>query len=1074
MQFSTEQYPHDELGLVKPSHDDGGSTHVGSASVPNYDFSYAAPSAFTEGLSKSSVMRDDASSSVRPHTPELKPPYTESGASSSCGACDDPSHRPGRLFSPRGRRRVHSDNSPPREAPQGAANLPSAPQSQNYLRPPSPRLRLRPAWRHGRPPRTQSPVQCDQTSGASTPTPGSSRHAPLGVVKLDEIGTTPCPKCKSPSLFIAAPQIAGAIGALVYKSRTDGNQVYIGELLPHARADTPMTEGAAVEPSMADDYSAGGDQLERTHRERKRWQQLLKTMFDHLASRGNSESSQPHSLKMFRSAQLDREAFLQVFPQLPGVVGERLFAAFDVNKNGVIDFEEFSNGLAILSSANLNNKLRFIFNMYDLNGDGQLSRDEMSMMLYHIPSSFSFLSNGRSSKLDKDGLSYQRKSSSSSSSCRSSGFNPLQHVSRYSDDREAMDHTSQSGASSLEYAPSPTEDASGVHKKKQGRSIKLPLPPPDYIASAPPINNNYQATEKRLGFVDGHATVPPRGDDVPTEGLTIPHETSKVDLENMARLLRRDKATAETVKEFEVIVDKLVDRAFQIYDVGAEPKRVTLMTFNKFCEAVMKFQELKLALEVFCQETIQPHSFMPVPPDVLSTSRTTSKTNVLKSLGVVSVAAKKLRSSGPDYSHPATASPSPFHIVLQNTDRSCVSDIEETTQRVQTSTGCSGGPQSPRPPGWTGSIERRGDVHSSENVPDSSFVVDCSRCEASYICRVRQEDGTGLLWTHRENSLATRSPRPEGRIRPQPQQAMLPCLRAHGGRIDYCGWIEKDGRRTGFAVRRFYLLRDRFLYYYRSVQDLTPLHAILVSGCHCDKMINDPRICVEEPLLDENGGGWARIEVDIPKKFQSRFGFEMRPHYRGGRKSFLYARTPHERDAWIKHINKASGVTGANFHDVYMLQEPLGKGKFATVYRAVNRSTMERVAVKILRKPDLPPRSEHMSGASSRSGRKQWFAMNHWRRPVSEDEEEENEVSIREFQRTEVAVLRLLYHPNLVRLLDVFNTNQYLYLVMEWGPSGDLRRTIDIIKQLNKNLERRRKNEAGPSIHKRATCTPPK
>ena len=59
---------------------------------------------------------------------------------------------------------------------------------------------------------------------------------------------------------------------------------------------------------------------------------LLDRMFQDLAKRSPDKT-------------MSKETFLQYFA-LPGILGERLFAVFDTKKNGVIDFEEFVNGLA--------------------------------------------------------------------------------------------------------------------------------------------------------------------------------------------------------------------------------------------------------------------------------------------------------------------------------------------------------------------------------------------------------------------------------------------------------------------------------------------------------------------------------------------------------------------------------------------------------------------------------------------------------------------------------------------------------------------------------------------------------
>lgn len=69
---------------------------------------------------------------------------------------------------------------------------------------------------------------------------------------------------------------------------------------------------------------------------------------------------------------------------MPGMLGERLFAAFDRKKNGVIDLEEFVSGLGLIVRGDLEEKINFLFTMYDLKGDGFVSRKELSTMLNSV------------------------------------------------------------------------------------------------------------------------------------------------------------------------------------------------------------------------------------------------------------------------------------------------------------------------------------------------------------------------------------------------------------------------------------------------------------------------------------------------------------------------------------------------------------------------------------------------------------------------------------------------------------------------------------------------------------------
>ncbi|XP_036291975.1 calsenilin isoform X2 [Pipistrellus kuhlii] len=77
--------------------------------------------------------------------------------------------------------------------------------------------------------------------------------------------------------------------------------------------------------------------------------------------------------------------FKNFFPQGDATTyAHFLFNAFDADRNGAICFEDFVVGLSILLRGTVQEKLKWAFNLYDINKDGYITKEEMLAIMKSI------------------------------------------------------------------------------------------------------------------------------------------------------------------------------------------------------------------------------------------------------------------------------------------------------------------------------------------------------------------------------------------------------------------------------------------------------------------------------------------------------------------------------------------------------------------------------------------------------------------------------------------------------------------------------------------------------------------
>ena len=177
-------------------------------------------------------------------------------------------------------------------------------------------------------------------------------------------------------------------------------------------------------------------------------------------------------------------------------------------------------------------------------------------------------------------------------------------------------------------------------------------------------------------------------------------------------------------------------------------------------------------------------------------------------------------------------------------------------------------------------------------------------------------------------------------------------------------------------IKSYYLLLfNKDLYYYKSEKCKELLGMHNLSGCFVNEVEN-------EKLMHEGRELYA---------FTVLFSNKTRVYY---------ANSFEEAESWVKILKSAIGYQ--NFTERYDMQsKTLGEGKFGLVKLGIHKKTQEKVAIKIIKKESMTTKDQ-------------------------------------ELVKSEIDIMKMCKHKNIVRLLDHFENNEFIFIVMEHLAGGTL------------------------------------
>merc|ERR1719203_2384202 len=204
------------------------------------------------------------------------------------------------------------------------------------------------------------------------------------------------------------------------------------------------------------------------------------------------------------------------------------------------------------------------------------------------------------------------------------------------------------------------------------------------------------------------------------------------------------------------------------------------------------------------------------------------------------------------------------------------------------------------------------------------------------------------------------------------------------------GTLWKIGSKLKNFIARYYVIREKFLYTFKREHEEFPTQVLFIAGWFISAMDDHHR-----------EKGWWGVELMPPNsegmdEDDDHDSAERRRIKLGGK--VLYTKSKNERDECVRALQEAAATISIRRH--YEIGRALGKGHFSVVHLGTHRESGAECAVKIVDKCRIDAREK--------------MAL-----------------------RNEIAMMRLVDHPCIIRMLDVFEDQKCIYMVMQLAEFGD-------------------------------------